>query len=110
MSDTKLPTVGQETTPLRAYTVLVTRSVMEMLTEPDRHPDLKWALDIATHQALNPETVRIGITMLPDSFLAVHVCPEKQAVVVLNRYAGWPYRVEEYLEELLPFCTPLSLA
>lgn len=110
MTDTKLPAIVQGRMPSGIYTLLVSRSVLEMLAQEDRHAEVKQVLDVAMRQALDPEGMRIPNWMFPDTPLVIHVCRERRAVVVLARYAGWPHRLDEYLEELLPFCTPWSLA
>lgn len=53
----------------------------------------------------NPRTV-----MIPDCPLTVHVDPERRIVIIMSKFPGWPAVTDQLVEELLPFCSPISFA
>lgn len=92
------------------FEVMVTRNALGIIGDKAMAGRTKRAVERAMAAATEGEYQRPRTVVVHDSPLAVHIDPDKALVLVITNEHGFPLIDAEFVDEVLPFCTRVSLA
>jgi len=80
------------------------------MQDPATAPLAQRAIDRAVRFASGPGFSTPRTVMIEGCPLTVHVDPSRGAVFILSKFPGWPAVTEQYIVEILPYCSALNFA
>ncbi|MES2462320.1 MAG: hypothetical protein V4671_17165 [Armatimonadota bacterium] len=110
MTDQNLPALRPTTCVSTGFPILVTVNVMKMISDPSTAVSCQPAIERAIQFTQQPPTENPRTTIFESCPLTVHADPARRIIIILSKFPGWPAVTEDFIEELLPFCSPMSFA
>ncbi len=110
MTDQNLPTLRPTTSISVAFPILVTGNALKMIADPATAASCERAIERAIKFTQEPPTENPRTVIFESCPLTVHADPARLAIIIMSKFPGWPAVTEDLIEELLPFCSPMSFA
>lgn len=90
--------------------ILVTGNALKKISDPATAAVCQRAIERAIKFSCEPNLTEPRTAMIQNCPLTVHADPARHAVIILSKFPGWPAVTDDLVEELLPFCSPISFA
>lgn len=110
MTDQNLPALRHTTSVSVSFPILVTGSAMKMISDPATAPSCQRAIERAIQFTQEPPITNPRTVIFESCPLTVHADPTRRAILIMSTFPGCPAFTEDFIEELLPFCSPMSFA